>query len=536
MKFRPTLITKLSLVTSLILLGFMGMLDYTNTRYFHDATIEYAASNADQLAETITKSAYASMLKNDKGSIFEMIRRIGESEGITHIRLMDRTGKIMYSSRTDDLGKIIDKNAEACNMCHASEDPRLQASSMHRSRFYTDSDGQEVMGFTKAIYNEPACFNASCHVHPPDLKIIGVLDIVISLVKLNQKTRDYRNQFTMITCIFILITGMLITFLTQIFVNRPIQRLVEHSAKVSVGNLDVRVPVTSHDELGELSEAVNQMTENLGIARRELEAWGSNLETKVIERTWEIKRIETQLYRSEKLASLGKLVAGIAHEINNPLTGVLLYSSIVNSDKRLHEGLKGDMEKIIGESRRCAEIVSRLLEFSREAIPHKEAVSLNELLDQIIAMLHNQPSLLDIEFIREYTLSLPDIFIDPGQLQQVFINLILNAGQAMKGEGTLTITTRLDGQGLLACADIRDTGCGISEENLRRIFDPFYTTKPEGTGLGLSISYGIVESNAGTIEVKSEVDKGTIFTVKLPLYNETMSKELDSPPRLQRPS
>ena len=376
MRFRPTLITKLSLITSLILLGCMGLLNYTNTQYFHDATIEYAVSNADQLAETINRSAYASMLKNDKGSIFEMIRRIGESEGITHIRLMDRTGKVIYSSRTDDLGKIIDKNAEACTMCHKSEDPHIQASSMHRSRFYTDKDGQEVMGFTRAIYNEPACFNASCHVHPPDFKILGVLDIVISLGKLNQKTRDYRNQFILITCIFILITGMLITFLTQIFVNLPIQRLVEHSAKVSAGKLDVRVPVTSQDELGELSEAINQMTEHLGIARQELEAWGSNLEAKVIERTWEIKRIETQLFRSEKLASLGKLVAGIAHEINNPLTGILLYSSLVNADKRLHDNLRDDVERIITESHRCADIVKRLLEFSREAMPHKEAVSL----------------------------------------------------------------------------------------------------------------------------------------------------------------
>ena len=523
MKFRPTLITKISLVTSLCLLVFMALFDYTNTRYFHDATVEYAASNADQLAETINRGAYASMLRNDKGSIFEMIRRIGEGEGITHIRLMDRTGKIMYSSRTEDIGKIIDKNAEACNMCHKAEDPRLHASSMHRSRFFTDSEGHEVMGFTKAIYNEPACFNASCHVHSSDYKILGVLDIVISLEKLNQKTSDYRNQFFLISCIFILMTAMLMTFLTQMFVNRPIQLLVAHSAKVSAGNLDVRVPVTSHDEFGELSEAVNQMTENLGIARQELEAWGANLEAKVIERTWEIKRIETQLFRSEKLASLGKLVAGIAHEINNPLTGVLLYSSMVNSDKLLHDDLKGDMERIISESRRCADIVSRLLEFSREAMPHKEAVSLNDLLNQIISLLHHQPSFQNTEFIMEYSPGLPNVIIDPGQLQQVFINLILNAGQAMEGGGTLTIATRLDEGGLLACADIKDTGCGMSEEDLHRIFDPFYTTKPDGTGLGLSISYGIVENNEGKIEVKSELGRGTVFTVKLPLHDESVT-------------
>lgn len=518
MRFRLSLITKLILSTSLTLIGFMGLLAYTNTQNFSNAITEYAVGNADQLAEIINQGAYESMLKNDKGSLFEMIRNIGQSEGIAHIHLIDRTGKIVYSSIKDNIGKIIDKNAEACTMCHKSDNPHLHASSMRRSRFFTDSDGHAVMGFTKAIYNEPACFNASCHFHPPNYTILGVLDIVISLEKLNHRISDYRNQFIVITCILILLTGILITFLTQLFVNRPVQRLVQHSTQVSAGNLNVRVPVTSHDELGELSEAVNKMTENLGKARLELEARGASLEEKIDERTREIKRIEAHLFRSEKLASLGKLVAGIAHEINNPLTGVLLYSSIVDSDKRLHEELKPDVERIITESRRCADIVSRLLEFSREAMPNKEAVSLNELLDQVITLLHKQPSFHDIAIVKEYTPSLPNVLIDPRQLQQVFVNLFINASQAMMEGGTLTITTRLDDEGFLVCADVKDTGCGMNEEDLGRIFDPFYTTKNDGTGLGLSISYGIVENNGGKIEVKSKFDNGTVFTVKLPVH------------------
>jgi two-component system NtrC family sensor kinase len=518
MRFHFSLITKLILSTSLTLLGFMGLLAYTNTRNFHDAIIEYAVSNAEQLAEIINQGAYVSMMENDKGSLFEMIRNIGQSEGIRHINLIDRTGKIVYSSIKDDIGKIVDKNAEACTMCHKSDNPRLHASSMRRSRFFTDTEGHAVMGFTKAIYNEPACFNASCHFHTSDYTILGVLDIVISLDKLNHKISDYRTQFLVITCVLILLTGILITFLTQLFVNRPVQRLVQHSALVSEGNFNARVPVTSHDELGELSEAVNDMTEHLGRARQELEAWGASLEMKIDERTQEIKKIETHLFRSEKLASLGKLVAGIAHEINNPLTGVLLYSSIVDADKRLHEELKPDVERIITEGRRCADIVSRLLEFSREAMPHKEAVCLNELLEQVIALIHLQPSFHNIVIVKEYASSLPSVLIDPRQLQQVFVNLFINASQAMEEGGTLTITTRLDDEGFLACADVMDTGCGMLEEDFGRIFDPFYTTKSGGTGLGLSISYGIVENNGGKIEVKSTFGCGTVFTVKLPVF------------------
>ncbi len=527
MHFRPTLITKLACAITLILLGFMGLLDYTNIHNFRKAMIEYAVSNADQMAEVINQSAYDSMLKNDKNSLFEMIRRIGQSEGVMHIRLMDRTGRIFYSSTREEIGTVINKNTEACTMCHKSENPRLYATSMHRSRFFTAADGTDVMGFTKAIYNEPACYTAACHVHPQSYSILGVLDIVVSLNNLHQKVHDYRTQFIILTCIFVAATGILITLLTQLFVNKPVQRLVRHMSRVSAGDLEARVPVISRDELGELSEEVNRMTANLARARSELEEWGSSLEVKVDERTREIKRIENQLYRSEKLASLGKLVAGIAHEINNPLTGVLLYSSIVSSDKRLEPELKADIDRVIVESRRCADIVSRLLEFSREAMPHKEAIGLNGMLDKIVSLIEKQPSFHDIEIVRHYAADLPDILVDPGQIQQVFINLFVNASQAMASGGVLTISTFFETEQGRVCAEIRDNGCGISEEELGQIFDPFFTTKADGTGLGLSISYGIVENNGGSIAVRSTPGSGTVFTVRLPIYQGTLVDEFN---------
>jgi len=262
------------------------------------------------------------------------------------------------------------------------------------------------------------------------------------------------------------------------------------------------------------------MTVNLKTAQEELKEWGSSLEQKVEERTREIKQIEQHLRRSEKLASLGKLVAGIAHEINNPLTGVLLYSSIVNSDKRLDSDLKPDIEKVISESRRCADIVCRLLEFSRESTPHKEAISLNSLIDKVLDLIHNQPSFHDIAIEKCYADDLPNVLVDLGQMQQVFINIMLNASQAMSvAGGTLTITSYLSDDRSFVCAEFSDTGCGISEEDLAHIFDPFFTTKSEGTGLGLSISYGIVENNDGKIEVKSRLGKGTAFTVLLPVHD-----------------
>jgi len=294
---------------------------------------------------------------------------------------------------------------------------------------------------------------------------------------------------------------------------------VQHTAQVSAGNMNARIPITSADELGDLSEAVNDMTESLAKAQEELKEWASSLEHKVEERSQEIAQMQAQLHRSEKLASLGNLVAGIAHEINNPLSGILLYASIVDSDKRLDPTLKPDLERVIAECRRCAEIVKQLLEFSREALPHKETISLNRLLDKVIGLLQHQPSFQNISINRCFDEDLSPVYVDANQMQQVFVNLFINASHAMPGSGEIYVVTSRSDDGGSACVEICDTGCGIPEEDLQRIFDPFFTTKAEGTGLGLSISYGIVENNAGKIEVRSKVGVGTTFTILLPLQN-----------------
>lgn len=529
MKLGLSLITKLTLVISLILAVFMALLDYINVKNFRSAMLKYAISNADQVAEVINQSAFEAMLKNDKGSMYEMISRIGQDPNFEHIRLIGREGTVVFSSTKNEIGMILDKKAEACTMCHGENDnPRLHATSMQRSRIFTNRDGKEVMGFTKAIYNQPACIAAACHVHSEKFNVLGMLDIIVSLDDMNKKSHEYRLEFFFFTCFLLIFTGVLINVLIQKMVNRPVKLLRNHANMVAAGHLDAKVTAVSDDELGQLSESINMMTVSLKMAQEELKEWGNSLETKVEERTSEIKRIEHHLRRSEKLASLGKLVAGIAHEINNPLTGVLLYASIINSDKRLDDELKPDVEKVIYESKRCADIVSRLLEFSREAMPHKEAICINGLLGKVVNLIHKQPSFQEVTIQQNYTENLPDVLVDPGQVQQVFINMLLNASHAMYDGGTLTISTSTDDNQSTVRTEITDTGCGMSEEIISHIFDPFFTTKSEGTGLGLSISYGIIENNGGKIEVKSALGKGTTFTVLLPAYNSSLIDDFTS--------
>ncbi len=517
MKMRIPLIAKLTFATSLILLVFMGVLDNINLKNFRKVMVDYAVANAEEVADVISQSTYDAMMKNDKTSLYHMIGRIAESKNIEHIRLIDQTGRVVYSSIHEEIGSVIGKHADECIMCHNSTRPDLSTSSMNRSRIIRTRAGKEALGFTKAIYNQPACSAASCHFHGKNDMVLGLLDISISLEMLRQKSHEYRLEFVILTCMLLLIIGMLVTILTHYLVDIPVQRLVRHSALVAVGDLESRVPVSSRDELGELSESVNSMTESLGRADKDLKGWADSLESKVEERSKEIMRMEEQLRRSEKLASLGTLAAGVAHEINNPLTGILLFASILKSDKRLDQALLPDVERIISETERCAGIVKNMLAFSRESLPQKENIALDALLDEVVTLFHKQPDFSSITIGKKYAEGLPHISVDPNQIRQVFLNLVINAGHAMPRGGELAISTYTTADGMYVCAALKDTGDGISDENIARIFDPFFTTKAEGTGLGLSISYGIIENHGGKIEVKSGRGEGTTFTVMLPV-------------------
>jgi two-component system NtrC family sensor kinase len=517
MNTRISLIAKLTFATSLILLVFMGVLDGINLKNVRKLMIDYAVSNAEEVATIINQSAYDAMMKNDKERLYHMIGRISESENIEHIRLINQNGKVVFSNVSGEVGSVIGKHADECSMCHNTASSGVSVSPMNRSRIVITKTGKEALGFTKAIYNQPACVAASCHFHGKDETVLGLLDISISLEMLRQKSHEYRFEFVILACVLLVLIGILVTILIYKLVDIPVQNLVRHSALVAQGDFTSRVSVTGNDELGDLSRAINHMTESLGSADRELKAWADSLETKVEERSQDIMRMEEQLRRSEKLASLGTLSAGVAHEINNPLTGILLYASILKGDKRLDPQLLSDVQRVISETERCAGIVKDLLEFSRESSPEKEAFVLEELLDDIVTFFHKQPDFNKIVITKKYGSHLPKVLVDRNQIRQVIINLVINAGHAMPQGGRLDITTYPASGGQYVCADIADSGEGISTEHLDRIFDPFFTTKAQGTGLGLSISFGIIESNGGKIEVQSRVGEGATFTVKLPV-------------------
>jgi two-component system NtrC family sensor kinase len=314
--------------------------------------------------------------------------------------------------------------------------------------------------------------------------------------------------------------GMLMLVLIAVLqarrISRPLKTLEDAARLIADGDFNRDVVVHAPEEIEDLARSINRMAKKLEAEKSELEEWGTTLEKRVHERTEEIRRIHSQLFRSEKLASLGKLAAGVAHEINNPLTGILANSSLLLEDLPADDQRREDVEIIVNETIRCREIVKRLLDFARQTKPQKKLTDVNALIDNIILLVRNQTSFRNIVIEKNLAGGLPEILCDNDQIQQVFINIILNASEAMPGGGKLTVSTALSADGEFVTISMADTGPGIPEDRRERIFDPFFTTKEHGTGLGLSISYGIVEQHGGDIGVESTVGKGSTFTVRLP--------------------
>lgn len=514
------LTTKFTLVTSAVLITAMVLFTHFGIGSLERIIHDEAVKDIDNLSETILRTTYHQMLEDDRARVYQAIEEVGFQKGVRRIRLIDKDGIIRYSTFDRDIGMEVDKSGSSCNMCHDKDGnmPLVAASSMSRSRSFVDSDGEEVMGMARGIYNEPTCSSGACHFHPPGAQLLGVLDVTVSMAEMTAQIGGFRRQMILSTLGLLFALALSLALVVRWFVHRPVRDLLAHTRRLSRGDLNGRIEPAARDELGELEESFNEMTGSLRKAQEELKELANSLETKVEQRTREIQEIQGRLVRSEKLASLGELVAGIAHEINNPLTGIMVFSSLVLEDSRLPQDLREDMEVINRETERCSGIVRRLLEFSRESPPHKAPESINHLLDNTLHLLENQTSFHNISIVRHYDPDLPAILVDGNQLNQVFMNILLNAAQAMPGGGTLTLGTELAASAEHVAIRFRDTGCGISEEGLQRIFDPFFTTKEDGgTGLGLSVSYGIIENHGGKIEVDSRVGEGATFTVLLPL-------------------
>jgi two-component system NtrC family sensor kinase len=350
-----------------------------------------------------------------------------------------------------------------------------------------------------------------------DGKVVGILAAGrLEAAYTSTRNRVILSFFAIATIGFVLIIG--ITYYMIRNITRPIGEMVAATQSITAGRFDQEIYATAQGEIALLAESFNTMLKSLRQMKGDLEEWGRTLEEKVRQRTDELVAMQARVAQSERLASLGMLAAGVAHEINNPLGGILALTALTLEDLPAGDPNRENLEEVRKQSERCRDIVRGLLEFSRQTAVNTEMVDINRILQEMLALVGKQAMFFNITVVKEWDPDLPPVMADRSQLQQVFMNILMNGVQAMEEKGTVTIVTRrapADGHVEVV---ISDSGCGIPPDVIDRIFDPFFTTKAsgKGTGLGLSIAYGIVTEHRGTISVASEVGKGTTFTVRLP--------------------
>ena len=518
---RFSLIQKLTILTGTVVVLFMALFAWINISNLQNLLITNTVRDMDNLASFIIRVTRHQMLLDNRSLVYQLVNEAAKRPGIERIRIVNQNRMIIYSTVAKEIGTRLDPKSVRCDYCHKAGTSPILRSVEERNRFFTLPDGKQVMGLSKVIRNEPSCSSATCHVHAASDPVLGVVDIIVSLDQLKADLGSYRNRVILLTVLLIILLGASLTLFTLHLVNRPVNELLRHTSRLAKGYLDCELVPTSNDELGELMRAFQLMTNNLRQARNELEDWGRTLEEKVKERSEELQRMQMQLVHTEKLASLGELVAGIAHEINNPLSGILIFSSLVAKDKRLDPELRKDMATISSEAKRCAGIVKGLLEFARDYQPKMTTCDMNQILIDSLKLVECQSVFQNVAILRQLGSNLYQIMADQNQLKQVFINIFINAGQAMQDlkRGELHISTRNENTaegGVVVI--IKDSGHGVPEDQLNKLFDPFFTTKGAGgTGLGLSVSYGIIQAHGGNIIVESSVGIGTTFTITLPV-------------------
>jgi len=721
---------------------------YFNIKYQKERAIENVVVEADRLGNTIKLGTHYAMMSNSRDDINQIIQNIGRQKGIENIRIYNKAGQIKFSNRTEEMDKVTNIKAEACFICHKQNPPLATVSLMERTRLFKPSGQHRILGIISPIYNEPGCSTNNCHVHQPGLKVLGLLDVVISLKDTDDEIISYEKGIIALAVIIFFGSSCIIGIFLMRFVNHPIKKLIKRTRHIGHGEYDYKGDRNRDDEIGQLAIAIDQMGQEIAenqeelnkqkeeyknifelapcyitvqgrdlklikynrefasqfdptpgdycyrayknrsercevcpviktfedgkthysqeeginkdgtksfwmvrtspiknsqgeitaamemclditamknlqkevkkseekyrtifntipnpvfvLDRKTLEIWDCNdsvtavygfhkdeilmtsflnffddsekdhYESKLkssstlnqvrhmnkegqiifvnirispseyigekvlLVTTSDItKRLmaEQQLIQASKMATLGEMATGISHELNQPLSVIKTASSFLKKKVDKKEEIKDEILKTMTEEMdsqvdRASKIITHMREFGRKSDVKHEMVQVNESLNRALEIFIQQLKLREIEVVKELEKDLPPIQADANRLEQVFINLLINARDAIEekweqrvqeGEAKKIILRTRTKDGVVII-EIEDTGNGIPESILDKIFEPFYTTKElgKGTGLGLSISYGIVQDYNGTINVETQEGEGSRFIIQFP--------------------
>ena len=479
-----------AILVSGLLMATMGLIGYLETYRENQSLATEMENKAELLQRSVSNQYIDAIVKGDEVAISKLTHQLWRTQELESVSLYDDSGRCiwhLYSYLKDS--QLLDE--DKLKKLKDSERFLLSRTPLRNGRVY-----ETIIPLNRKE------------------KLYGYLKIDYSLREFYDKLKASYYLLGMVAGVFV-VASILWAWLTSNTILRPVDLLTKGVKKVSQGDFSAHIPSSSSVELAALTENFNQMVTELGNTRVELNHYQASLEENIKRIRAELEETHRKLLHSEKLAGIGQLAAGVAHEINNPLTSIRMLSQLLLDRMNQGENQK-NLEEVLNQSLRCQKIVAGLLSFARDRKVHYRIVDVNSILKNSLNLLINQKTLNRIELARNLTAE--PIFVegDPEQIEEVFTNIMLNAVDSVDEEGKVTVESSVtDGVAKIA---ISDTGCGIPEENLNKIFDPFYTSTNDhqGTGLGLSVSYGIVQEHEGTIEVESQPGKGSTFTVCLP--------------------
>jgi len=496
---------------------------------FYNRTI---SQNGDNISSIIEGSLYYSMLENDKAMLQRTLDIISTMSGIDEVNLYDDQNLPAYSSvhREEDCHCNPD-----CISCHPDMSERFSSTEksymvvgdVPECGIHQHVEGIRHLVIRQPILNEPSCSTAECHAHDAGERVLGSLLVTMPLDDLDAFSVESSTDFMLLA---LLIIAVLVTFLvvfTRKRIKDPLYSIIQASEAVSSGDTSIRLDIKPNllDDMRMVSLAFNNMLNKMDAATNELQNWSQQLEYKVQKKSEELSEAQNELIHVERIASLGKLSSSVAHEINNPLSGILVYNKLIykqlNSSDFYHpkkEAILKNLKLIETETKRCGDIVKGLLDFSRKEREDFEPVHIHKLLEETYRLMTHSIKIADISFKTDFRAGSDRVICSPNQVKQACVALVVNASEAVEEQGEIIISTWNPDPEHITIS-VTDNGTGISKADLPHIFEPFFSTKRDtsGIGLGLSIVHGIVENHKGQIEVKSEPGSGTSIEITLSL-------------------
>ena len=481
---------RLSILSAAILIFTITIFVLISITTQRQYAIELMHTNTTNLGQSFERILRFSMQDYHRDEIETAIKSLTKTENIQSVSLCNHKGKIKYSTSDSVLNSTLSINHHSCSGCHLNENTVLEKIDYNHQLVY-DAKLKKTWTIIP-VYNSSTCSEAKCHIHKADEKILGVIEIEASTANVENALWQSHIKLMLFSLLIVIVVFLILRYFYQRLISRPVRELILGTQQVALGKLDYNIP-EGEAEFGELSHAFNKMQRNL-------------------------KETQQQLIITEKLISIGKLSAGVAHEINNPLTGILSFTESLIMDSDNDDPRIKDYNIIKREALRCRTIVKNLLDFTRQDAPELKSENINKTIEQTIEIIKHQAKFSKIKIRQDLADSLPGVLVDAGQIKQVLLNLLINAAESISNSGKITLRSRYLKSMNKIEITVEDTGKGIGKKNLAKIFEPFFSTKGGKTnGLGLSISLQIIKNHNGECRVQSKLGHGTTFFVTLPL-------------------